>query len=220
MQQIHARSRILDLGCGNGALWRNLQRTGFGGFYVGIDSSVELLNIARDPVPLLTITQPLFIHLDLASSDWDQIIREDSAVADPNSSPQTFDVILAFAVLHHVPGRELRQQILKKAHDLLNKDGLLIHSEWQFLSNPRLKSRIQPWESIGLDETALEDGDYLLDWRHGGEGRRYVHLFSESELCTLAKQTLFTPLETFYSDGEDSKTSLYQVWKKDNNNLE
>jgi len=123
-----------------------------------------------------------------------------------------FICILAFAVLHHLPGSDLREQVLKKAHELLQADGILIHSEWQFLNSERLKSRIIPWSQIGLGIELVEEGDYLLDWRAGGQGLRYVHHFNENEMNELAMKTGFKILETFYSDGEGGKLSLYQRW--------
>jgi hypothetical protein len=104
--------------------------------------------------------------------------------------------------------------IVKKVHELLKKDGLFVHSNWQFLNSPRLKARIQPWESIDLNSRDLDANDYLLDWKHGRTGLRYVHHFDEQELAELAKAGRFEIVETFYSDGENGKLGLYQIWKK------
>jgi hypothetical protein len=89
-----------------------------------------------------------------------------------------------------------------------------MHSEWQFLNSPRLRDRLQPWQAIGLDEVDVEPGDYLLDWREGGTGLRYVHHFSLEELALLAEQTGFEIIETFHSDGENERLGLYQIWKR------
>ena len=70
------------------------------------------------------------------------------------------------------------------------------------------------WERIGLTAAGVDAGDYLLDWRRGGEGLRYVHQFSEEELSTLATESGFEVAVTFYSDGEGGRLGLYQVWKK------
>ena len=90
---------------------------------------------------------------------------------------------------------------------------MFIHSNWQFLNSPRLKARIQPWESIGLQGSDVDVNDYLLDWKRGGNGLRYVHHFDESELAELAKASGFEIVDTFYSDGENKRLSLYQIWK-------
>jgi len=124
-----------------------------------------------------------------------------------------FDFIFAFAVLHHIPSSDLRLNILKKIFQWLKPDGYFIHSNWQFLNSEKLKARIQPWDVVSVSESEVDAGDYLLDWRSGGQGLRYIHHFSESELRDLADAAGFQTLETFYSDGESGNLGLYQVWK-------
>jgi hypothetical protein len=59
----------------------------------------------------------------------------------------------------------------------------------------------------------VEQGDYLLDWRRGGLGIRYVHHFSAEELARLAADSGFRIIESFDSDGKEGDLSLYQVWE-------
>ena len=125
----------------------------------------------------------------------------------------TFDTILAFAVLHHLPGPKLHRQVLNKIRRLLAPGSKFIHSNWQFLKSERLRGRVQPWEKIGLSAEQVNPGDYLLDWRHGGYGLRYVHFFSPHELHALALETGFRVVETFSSDGEEGNLGLYQAWE-------
>jgi hypothetical protein len=77
-----------------------------------------------------------------------------------------------------------------------------------------LRSRIQPWESIGITAEDVEDGDYLVDWRAGGSGLRYIHIFDFPELEILASSTGFKIMESFHSDGEGGNLGLYQIWKR------
>ena len=65
-----------------------------------------------------------------------------------------------------------------------------------------------------LAQADVDSGDYLLDWRRGGKGYRYVHHFSEDELSRLAKLSGFHVVESFYSDGATGNLGLYQIWKK------
>jgi tRNA (uracil-5-)-methyltransferase TRM9 len=112
----------------------------------------------------------------------------------------------------------LRKSLLDKTHSLLVKTGagqtspLFIHSEWQFLNSERLRSRMVAWETVGLSTQDVEQGDYLLDWKHGGLGYRYVHHFSVDELERLANQSGFKVLKTYFSDGENGRLGLYQSW--------
>jgi len=125
-----------------------------------------------------------------------------------------WSLITSFAVLHHIPSVEIRLDILKTVHQLLKPSGLFIHSNWQFLNSKKLVSRIQDWTKAGLSPDDVDPSDYLLDWRSGGEGLRYVHHYDEGELQELAATAGFRTEDTFYSDGETGNLGLYQVWSK------
>jgi tRNA (uracil-5-)-methyltransferase TRM9 len=189
---------ILDLGCGNGELARTLARRGHRGSYLGLDFSLPLLSDAES---LPEGFDARFMEVDLTSA-WTL-----------NVERLTFNVITCFATLHHIPSTGLRLQLIETVRKLLAPNGRFIHSNWQFLNSAKLRGRVQPWERIGLSEADVDAGDYLLDWRRGGEGLRYVHQFSEEELAELAKASRFEIVETFYSDGEGGRLGLYQTWK-------
>jgi tRNA (uracil-5-)-methyltransferase TRM9 len=198
LEQIVPSDNLLDLGCGNGELGRELARRGHAGSYIGLDFSPPLLEQATPDQP----SNIRFVQADLSTSEWDDSV-----------SGRHFDAVLAFAVLHHLPGVSLRLQIMHKVRPLVADGGRFIHSHWQFLNSPRLATRVQPWETIGLSQDDVDPGDYLLDWRQGGTGLRYVHHFSESELAELAAATGFEVVESFVSDGENHRLGLYQVWR-------
>jgi len=203
VESLRGDEAILDLGCGNGELARTLARRGHHGTYLGLDFSLPLLAEAGGAA----FTFPVqFLQSDLALPNWPAVIANERREIG-------FDVVFAFAVLHHIPGIELRMGLIQKIRERLKPDGTFIHSNWQFLTSPRLKARIQPWAGIGLKETDLDANDYLLDWKRGGHALRYVHHFNESELAHLAKSGGFEIIETFYSDGENQRLSLYQTWK-------
>jgi SAM-dependent methyltransferase len=210
LEDLPEEADILDLGCGNGELASALASRGQRGRYLGMDFSPELLKIARQK--LESFPQFAFIQGNLAAPDWDVKVAR---TAENRISKPTFDMVTAFATLHHLPGDELRRRNLRKVHELIHPEGCFIHSNWQFLNSKRLRERIQSWSEIGLTPESVDPGDYLLDWRRGGRGLRYVHHFSESELEVLAGETGFCVLESFYSDGKGGDLSLYQVWGKD-----
>ncbi len=197
--------RMLDLGCGNGGLAQALARRDQRGLYVGVDFSAGLLEFAAAGIPAESALRCLFVTADLGAPDWPDRL--------PGEAAGHFDFILAFAVLHHLPGADLRLGLLRQVRLLLAPGGQFIHSNWQFLNSPRLVRRILPWEAAGLDPAQVDPGDYLLDWRQGGSGLRYAHHFSPEELSALAEATGFQVSGSFLSDGQGGQLGLYQTWK-------
>lgn len=205
MARLAGDERILDLGCGNGELARTLAQSGFHGEYLGLDFSLPLLREAESQLGAFPVR---FCTVDLTAPDWSRA-KDECALPVAHFSPVT-----AFAILHHIPSRELRQNFLQQVHRLLAPQGQFIHSNWQFLNSEKLRGRIQPWETVGLAAAEVDEGDFLLDWRAGGSGLRYAHHFSVEELAQLAAETGFRVEESFLSDGENGRLALYQVWKK------
>jgi tRNA (uracil-5-)-methyltransferase TRM9 len=213
---------ILDLGCGNGELARTLAQNGHRGAYLGLDFSLPLLADAESVPKGFTAE---FRAVDL-TSNWDVIARSmatkqsqvtsEHEIATPLAAARndTFDIIFLLATLHHIPSHKLRFDILKKVYELLAEDGRFIHSNWQFLNSLRLRQRVRKWSEVGLTDADVDENDYLLDWRSGGTGLRYVHHFSEDELAALAGSSGFSVIETFYADGKEGNLAIYQIWQK------
>lgn len=193
-----AADYVLDLGCGNGQLANEFNHRDFHFSYLGVDFSGGLLSVAQSHQENPRFS---FLELDFTEEKWTKHLPL-----------KTFDVVLSFAALHHIPGYESRLKICQDVHQLLRPGGCFIHSNWQFLKSDRLRKRILPWSTAGIDPADLESGDYLLDWRRGGMGQRYVHYFSEEELIKLAGDSSFQILDTFYSDGKEENLSIYQRW--------
>ena len=210
------QASVLDLGCGNGGLAAELERRGHSGAYIGLDSSEALLRLARSqPFP----PSWRFVQADLTAADWGERVvalplgEGRPLVEKPSGQAAAFDQVFAFAVLHHIPGNELRIRLLRQVQGLLAPGGRLTLSVWNFLASPRLRRRILPWPEAGLAEGELDPGDYLLDWRHGGRGLRYVHHFTEPELDGLAAAGGFGVVDGYLSDGESGVLGRYQVWE-------
>lgn len=203
LAKLASGDNLLDLGCGNGELARVLHRQGWLGQYIGVDFSVGLLRDAAEG-------NGIYIEADLTTSVWELPVRQ--ALSGLQPAACNLQSICAFAVLHHIPGHALRAQLLQQAQHLLAPDGYLILSNWQFLNSPRLAMRVQPWETAGITPEEVDPDDYLLDWRSGGSGLRYIHHFTEDELNNLAQETGFQVCATFFSDGESANLGLYQIW--------
>jgi SAM-dependent methyltransferase len=208
LESVPPDANILDLGCGNGGVARKLARRGHLGQYVGMDFSEELLKLAKSnaqsPIYKRPTSHVQFIQSDLTSANWKHQL--------PIPNPR-FDFMFAFAVLHHLPSREVRLGFLRQVRSLMAPDGRFVLSNWQFLNSPRMRERVQPWDEIGLTEGQVDKDDYLLDWRSGGRGLRYIHHFDPAELRELAAETGLQVVDEFLSDGKTGNLALYQIWE-------
>jgi SAM-dependent methyltransferase len=194
---IQRNASVLDLGCGNGHFLRELAKRGHAAPLLGVDFSLPLLRDAE------SIPGVSFCEIDLSQL----LVNSEQLSIDGG-----WDVITMFATLHHIPSTKIRLDILQTVRKLLKEDGKFILSNWQFLNSAKLRSRIQPWDKVGINESDLDEGDYLLDWRSGGEGLRYAHQFSAEELLGLAVQVRMRVTDSFMSDGDGGNLGLYQVW--------
>ena len=202
LESLNGDEKILDLGCGNGELARALAKRGHHSPYLGLDFSLPLLRVAESKSEGFSAR---FMEIDLTKLS---VSSNQSLITDH------WTLITAFAVLHHIPSDEIRLNILKTVRGLLAEDGRFILSNWQFLNSEKLKGRIKPWEAAAVSGSEVDAGDYLLDWRSGGDGLRYAHHFTVEELSTLAGQAGFRVKDSFLSDGESRDLGLYQVWER------
>ncbi len=200
LSTLHGEESVLDLGCGNGELARELGRREHRGRYLGLDFSLPLLHEAQSRPPGIKAD---FLKVDLT--------RLSSIGRLPVSGDWSF--VGCFAVLHHIPGESLRLDFLRTVRGWMEPGARLALSNWQFLNSPRLRARIQPWDIVGFSDAQLDPGDALLDWKRDGAGLRYAHAFSGEELISLAAKTGFVVTDSFLSDGEGGNLGLYQIWQ-------
>ncbi|MDP2778669.1 MAG: class I SAM-dependent methyltransferase [Anaerolineales bacterium] len=213
LNSIQDDDSVLDLGCGNGIFLREISRRGHKQPLLGVDFNLPLLRNAE------SAPEVIFREVDLTqlSANSEQLLTAPAALlgggdAALNEKSGGWSVITMFAALHHIPSNEIRLDILRTVQKLLKPNGKFILSNWQFLNSEKLKARIQPWDMVGLSSSDVDEGDYLLDWRSGGQGLRYAHHFSVEELLGLAKQAGMSVSDSFLSDGENDRLGLYQVW--------
>jgi tRNA (uracil-5-)-methyltransferase TRM9 len=211
LPHIPPRARILDVGCGNGRLALLLDQERPGATYVGVDAVLELIEVACAQAGQLKNIPAEFHVADVARPGWGGALLGALASSSPGTS---FDCAVALAVLHHVPGFDLRVQVLREIASLLEPGGCLILSTWQFLDSPRMRRKIVNWAEVGIAEEALEPGDYLLDWKRGGRGLRYCHLVDEAEAGRLAAESGFRVRKTFRAGGREGNLSLFAVLDK------
>ena len=201
--QIDKMDRVLDVGCGNGTLARALAVAGFAGEYVGVDMSKELISRAESLLGNPQEGTYHFQQVDLEDKGWHETL-----------TGLPYDWLVSFAVLHHLPGEDLRSQTATAFAKLVSQQSRVAISVWQWHHSERLRKRVQPWSLVGVLPEDVDKADVLLDWRAGKTlGLRYVHTFNEESLQTLAEEAGFNVLQSFYSDGKTNDLALYQIWE-------
>jgi SAM-dependent methyltransferase len=201
---------VLDAGCGNGRFaWalNTLQRPCQ---YIGVDLNPRLLELAQGHVASLPYLRARFFCADISQPTWLRQLTDNSA-ADWD---KTVDLIGCFAVLHHFPGYDLRQRIVKQLAGLLQTGGLLITSNWQCLSSQRFVQKQIEWVSLAIDPADLDACDVLLPWNQGAHAIRYIHQIDEEEMQRLAQDAGLQIEASYRIDGKEGNLNLYAVLRK------
>ena len=193
--------RILDVGCGNGRFARALAQVRVAADYLGIDADPHLLALAVEQTRHLPGVAAAYRSVGLAKPGWMTGLAGDGP----------FDAVVCLAVLHHFPGRDLRQRLVCDLVQLLAPTGLLALSTWQFLAADRFVGKLAPWSEIDLTAADVEPGDALLPWNQGVHALRYVHQLDLAEIEELAAAAHLRVVESFRADGKEGNLNLYTV---------
>jgi tRNA (uracil-5-)-methyltransferase TRM9 len=188
---------VLDVGCGNGRFGLFLvEYLGTDIRYHGIDNSPRLLERANQA---LTAVLP---NLRLEERD---------IVENPPDEGQ-YDLVALFGVLHHIPGFERRQALMRVLAEQVAPGGLLAFACWRFYEYERFRRRIIPW-SPGLQ---VEPNDFLLDWQRGEPAVRYCHYVDDAEHAALVAGTGLTEITTYRADGDTGDVNRYSILRRIN----
>ena len=184
-------SRVLDIGCGNGRLFKSLPPAAS---YLGVDNSPELLAQARE-----------------ANNDQRAAFKAGD-ILELNKLPEVnFSHIFAIAILHHLPGRQLQLEALKQLKSKLAPDGRLIITVWNLWPEPKYCRLIwRFWFLKLLGRNQMDFGDIIFDW-HGSKqaSRRYYHAFRSQELKNLIRSAGLKTIN-FHKD----RLNYYLILKK------
>ncbi len=195
--------RVLDVGCGHGRFAAFCATTfPFPVDYTGIDGSSALLALAQGRTA------------GVARARW----RRCTLGRDGGELPfqETFDLVVLLGVLHHLPGAEVRRQVLRAAAAHLAPGGVLAFTLWHLFSLPRLAERVVPWEELNrslrrpLDLTQLEPGDVLLSFGGLAGAVRYCHAVSDGQLQTWLAE-LPPVIDDYLADGASGNLNRYLV---------
>lgn len=195
------RPSVLDVGCGNGRLGRYLVAAlGRPIEYVGVDVSPELLALARTD-----------LGSDARLVEHDFLAAPARAIL-PDAAGRDHALVAVFNVLHHVPGRDRRRELIEAAAERTASGGVLAFAIWQFGNRPRFAERFVPWTEASapaVDLSQLEPGDHLLRWND--DAVRYCHSVDEREAEELADLDGFDVVDRYDTDGRSDDLNRYCV---------
>ncbi|MBD3248000.1 methyltransferase domain-containing protein [Candidatus Falkowbacteria bacterium] len=171
MDEIEEGSSLLDVGCGSGRLLRAFKNKEIK--YLGVDSSQELIGIAKKEYPDQRFLPGNILHLG-ELSEYD------------------FDYVVSIAVIHHLPGEDLRVQALKQLKNKIKPDGRIIITAWNLWSQKKYRKLIWKFFLLKLfGRNKMDFGDILFDWRKDKDiflSQRYYHAFTKAELKKIVKK--------------------------------
>ena len=191
--------RILDVGCGNGRLLQALGGKSIE--YLGIDDSAGLLETAKNNWKL---------SASLKSGDWRFI---NGNIFQLNKIPEKdFDYVFCVAVLHHLPGEDLRVEALKQMKEKMKSGGKIIITVWNLWDQKKFSRLITKYFFLKIiGRNKMDFGDIIFNWKNGqgrAVSRRYYHALTKRELKkTIMKAGL--KIEKLYKD----KFNYYLILK-------
>jgi len=176
--------RILDIGCGNGRLVKTFKDKNV--WYLGVDASEKLINVAKKKLKAANFQFKIADIFDL-----DKIINK------------KFDYVFCIAVLHHIPGKDLRILALKQLKNKIKPDGKIILTVWNLWRQKKFSRQIIRYALLKLiGKNKMNFGDILFAWKnYQGEAasQRYYHAFYKCELKKIIKKADLK-IAKFYQD--------------------
>jgi len=187
-KQVKNNNKILDVGCGNGRLLEAFKDKKIN--YLGIDNSEKLISIAKSRFPE-TNTQQLIPNTQFQLGN----ILELSKIPEIN-----FDYVFSIAVLHHLPGQNLRIAALKQLKNKVAQNGQIIITAWNLWSQRKFRKLIFKSTLLKLlKKNKMDLGDILFAG-FNKKSKRYYHAFTKRELKKIAKKAGLK-INRIYKDG-------------------
>lgn len=186
--QVKNSGRVLDVGCGNGRLLEIIGKKKI--IYLGVDNSQNIINIAKAKYPNYKFVLGNILEL--------------SQLPDIN-----FNYVFCVAVLHHLPGKDLRLKALKQLKNKISDEGKIIITAWNMWSQAKFRKLIIKFFLLKLlKKNNMDFGDIIFEG-FSKFSKRYYHAFTKLELRRLGRKAGLKT-ERIYKD----KFNYYAVFKK------
>lgn len=176
---INSGDKVLDLGCGNAFLLPLILDKG--ARYVGFDLSEKLIEISKNKY-----------EKEIENGQAEFVIGQATELPFKDDE---FDFVISFAVLHHIPSRELQEKYFQEIKRVLKSNAKVKISVWNLFSE---------WPNKRFDiESQLagkKSGDAIVPWKatSGKIVERYIYQFSKEELFSLAERAGFKNIKLDY----------------------
>ncbi len=194
ISDIKSQNKVLDIGCGNALMLPFILEKG--AFYSGLDISEKLIEIARKKYSKEVEQEKAELVVDQAT----ELPFQD----------EKFDFVISFAVLHHIPSKELQEKFFKEIKRVSKPNAKVKIIVWNLLSNWANKRF-----NIENQLKGEKSGDVTVPWKatHGEIITRFVHQFSKEELLSFAEDAGFKNIEIdfFTRAGEKTKNGEEMV---------
>jgi len=178
--------KVLDLGCGNGRFFEICEKMGVE--YVGLDNSKKLIELAKKNYP-----KGKFLVGDALSLPFEN---------------ENFDLVVSFAVVHHVPAFDNQIKFMDEVARVLRKNGEFFVTTWNIFQ-PKYKRYI--WlnrlrklslrSDLGWNDALIPFGEQKIE--------RYVHAFTPDEMRKLLRKKF--AIEEEYFTQKEARTGS---WRK------
>ncbi|MBD5540666.1 MAG: class I SAM-dependent methyltransferase [Lachnospiraceae bacterium] len=164
-------SRILDLGCGNGGLCKDLAEKGFDTY--GIDCSVEAINNAKE------------------NDKKTQYLASDAS--ELSFQNDFFDFVIIKAVFTVIPDSDTRNKIMNEVYRVTKKGGLVYIADfaqtwWNSIYYQRYKDNFPITGEYGVFRVFNKQGKIEYIAKHFSP-KEIVDLYSRVDILTLGFDT-------------------------------
>jgi len=203
--------KILDVGCGNGRLLEAFSKKKIE--YLGVDNSEKLIKAATKNFQFSIFNFQTNSNFQFSSKLQNTKYKFQTAdiLELDKIQEKDFNYIFCIAVLHHLPGEDLRLRALGQMKNKLKPasidsargGGKIILTVWNLWSRPKFRKLIFKFGLLKLiGKNKLDFGDILFDWKNSkGEkiSQRYYHAFTKNNLKKLTLRAGFK-IEKIYKD--------------------